>query len=81
MLRREIGPARQALRALLAGRLIFSPTGAGAYRFEGAGSVTPLLSGLVPAEMVNGVSRETSRWSPPLSVNRGRERRSTPGVQ
>ena len=49
MLRQEPGPARRALRALLAGRLTFTPQeqdGQRFYRFEGTGTMTPVLAGI-----------------------------------
>jgi hypothetical protein len=49
MLRQEGAAGRQALRALLAGRLIFTPRerdGARFYEFEGPGSVSKIISGL-----------------------------------
>jgi Recombinase zinc beta ribbon domain len=48
MLRQEPPEARRALRALLAGRLVFTPT-AGFYSFEGPGTITPVLTGVVGA--------------------------------
>jgi site-specific DNA recombinase len=48
MIRREPPEARRALRALLAGRLVFTPT-AGFYSFEGPGTITPVLAGVVTA--------------------------------
>jgi hypothetical protein len=56
LLRQEIGPARQALSALLAGRLIFTPLGEGRDRyceFTGPGSLGKVIAGLVlPTELV-----------------------------
>jgi site-specific DNA recombinase len=51
MLQQETGPARQALRALLAGRLIFTPQerdGERFYTFEGAGTISPVIAGVLP---------------------------------
>jgi hypothetical protein len=45
-LRQEPPEARRALRALLAGRLVFAPHD-GAYAFEGPGTITPVLAGVV----------------------------------
>jgi site-specific DNA recombinase len=50
LLRQETGPARQALTALLAGRLIFTPRerdGARYYEFEGPGTVSNVIAGLM----------------------------------
>jgi DNA invertase Pin-like site-specific DNA recombinase len=50
MLRDEPPQARQALRALLAGRLVFSPQerdGERFYAFKGPGTLTPVLAGIV----------------------------------
>jgi hypothetical protein len=41
-------PARAALQALLRGRLVFSPNGAG-YHFAGAGTIAPVIAGAVGA--------------------------------
>ena len=49
MLRQETPEARQALRALLAGRLVFTPRGGGEeryYEFEGPGTVSRVIAGL-----------------------------------
>jgi Integrase repeat unit len=48
MLRQEPPEARRALRALLAGRLVFTPA-TGFYTFEGPGTITPVLAGVVGA--------------------------------
>ena len=48
MLRQEPSEARRALRAFLAGRLVFSP-GDGFYTFEGPGTVSPVVTGVVGA--------------------------------
>jgi hypothetical protein len=51
MLRQETGPARRALRALLAGRLIFTPQerdGERFYTFEGPGTIAPVIAGVLP---------------------------------
>jgi hypothetical protein len=45
-LKAETGPARTALQALLAGRLVFTPTPAG-YTFEAPGTVAPVIAGIV----------------------------------
>lgn len=50
-LRGAIGPARQVLRSLLAARLVFTPQeqpGVACYRFEGPGTVSPIISGVLP---------------------------------
>ena len=50
-LRGAVGPARQVLRSLLAGRLVFTPTtreGERFYSFEGPGTVSPIISGVLP---------------------------------
>jgi site-specific DNA recombinase len=56
LLRQETGPARQALSALLAGRLIFTPKGEGHgryYEFAGPGSLGKVVAGLaLPMKMV-----------------------------
>ncbi len=49
MLRQETPEARRALRALLAGRLVFTPQerdGERLYRFEGPGTVSKIIAGL-----------------------------------
>jgi site-specific DNA recombinase len=49
MLRQEVPAARQALRALLGGRLVFTPRerdGARFYEFEGPGTVSKVIAGL-----------------------------------
>jgi site-specific DNA recombinase len=51
VLRQETGSARQALRALLAGRLIFTPQerdGERFYTFEGPGTISPVIAGVLP---------------------------------
>jgi site-specific DNA recombinase len=48
MLRQETAPARQALRALLTGRLCFTPDRAG-YTFAGEGTITAVIAGAVQA--------------------------------
>src|SRR5262245_8082752 len=48
LLRQETGPARRALRALLQGRLVFTPQERGGerfYTFEGTGTITPVIAG------------------------------------
>lgn len=48
MLRQKTGPARQALSALLRGRLAFTPRGRDGerfYSFEGEGTITPVIAG------------------------------------
>jgi hypothetical protein len=50
-LRQEPPAARQALRALLAGRLAFTPEerdGGRIYTFEGPGTVAPIIAGVLP---------------------------------
>jgi hypothetical protein len=47
MLHAETGPARTALQALLAGRLVFTP-GPEGYTFSGVGTVAPIIAGVVP---------------------------------
>jgi len=44
LLHQEPAPARQALRALLAGRLLFTPHDQH-YIFEGEGTITPVIAG------------------------------------
>ncbi|HUE87922.1 MAG TPA: hypothetical protein VMO26_17755 [Vicinamibacterales bacterium] len=49
MLHAETGAARRALRALLAGRLIFTPEdrdGERVYTFSGQGTITPVIAGV-----------------------------------
>src|SRR5207245_558549 len=51
MLRREIPAARRALRALLTGRLRFTPQereGERFYAFEGPGTISPIIVGALP---------------------------------
>jgi site-specific DNA recombinase len=51
MLHQETRPARQALRALLAGRLIFRPQERGGerfYIFEGPGTISTIIAGVLP---------------------------------
>ena len=51
MLRQETGPARRALRALLAGRLVFTAQerdGERFYTFEGPGTISPVIAGALP---------------------------------
>jgi hypothetical protein len=53
VLRRQVGETRQILRHLLVGRLAFTPREDGSgrfYAFEGHGSVSALLSGIVHPE-------------------------------
>jgi hypothetical protein len=56
LLRQEAPQARQALPALLAGRLIFTPTGEGRaryYEFAGPGTLRKVIAGLaLPMELV-----------------------------
>jgi site-specific DNA recombinase len=55
LLRQETGPARQALRALLQGRLVFAPQAresARFYRFEGAGTISPVIAGSADLQKV-----------------------------
>ena len=55
LLGRQVGEARQILRHLMVGRLTFTPREDGGgrfYAFEGRGSVSALLSGIVSAEGV-----------------------------
>jgi site-specific DNA recombinase len=50
-LRGAVGPARQVLRSLLASRLTFTPqerAGERFYTFEGPGTVSPIISGVLP---------------------------------
>lgn len=50
LIRQETGPARQALTALFAGRLIFTPRerdGARYYEFEGPETVSNVIAGLM----------------------------------
>jgi hypothetical protein len=52
LLQQETGPARTALQSLLAGRLVFTPEeldGRRFYRFEGPGTVVPIITGIVEA--------------------------------
>ena len=63
LLRQETGPARQALSALLAGRLIFTPDardGERFYTFSGQGTITPVLAGMVSLQRVWCPRRDTS---------------------
>jgi hypothetical protein len=56
---KETGAARQALTALLAGRLIFTARerdGARYYEFEGPGTVSKIIEGLA-APKSSGVTR------------------------
>jgi len=57
MLRQETGPARQALKSLPAGRLIFTPRerdGERYYEFEGPGTVSRIIAGLTLPQWVSG---------------------------
>jgi hypothetical protein len=56
LLHQETGPARQALRPLLAGRLIFTPqeqNGERFYTFEGPGTISPVIAGVLPKAFVS----------------------------
>jgi hypothetical protein len=74
MLRQETGRARHALRALLAGRLIFTPQerdGEPFYRFAGHGTVSAVIAGMVAARngcgVPDGIRTRVSRlkiWGP-----------------
>jgi DNA invertase Pin-like site-specific DNA recombinase len=67
-LRQEPAEARRGLRALLAGRLVFTPA-ADFYTFEGPGTITPVLAGVVRACAKGVVSptgfddESTSTWT------------------
>jgi hypothetical protein len=55
MRRQETGPARQALRALLQGRLVFAPQERerqSFYTFSGEGTITPVIAGTVSLQHV-----------------------------
>jgi hypothetical protein len=55
LLRQETAPARRALSALLAGRLIFKPeeqNGESVYAFSGEGTITPVIAGVVSLQQV-----------------------------
>ena len=55
VLRRQVGETSQILRHLLVGRLAFTPRADGGgrfYTFEGPGSLSALLSGIVTPEGV-----------------------------
>jgi len=63
MLRQETGPARQALRALLAGRLAFTPAerdGARFYTFSGEGTITPVIAGAAGVQRVAWLQRDSN---------------------
>ena len=54
-LRQDIPSARRTLRALLAGRLVFTPQereGERFYSFEGPGTVSPIIAGALPKALV-----------------------------
>jgi hypothetical protein len=54
-LRQDIPAARRTLRALLAGRLVFTPQereGERFYAFEGPGTVSPIIAGALPKTFV-----------------------------
>ena len=70
MLRQETPEARRALRALLAGRLVFTPRGEGEdryYDFEGPGTVSRVIAGLVlPKSVVTPAGPDRFRLTVPL---------------
>lgn len=56
MIRQEPPQARRALRALLAGRLVFTPQerdGERFYAFEGPGTVSPIIAGVLPKALAS----------------------------
>lgn len=56
MLRQEPPEARRALRALLAGRLVFTPQerdGERFYAFEGPGTISPVIAGVLPKALAS----------------------------
>ena len=73
MLRQETGPARQALRALLAGHLVFTPKERDEepfYSFAGDGTVSPVIAGSVALQHVwcpRPIPHEAGRrWERPV---------------
>jgi hypothetical protein len=62
-LQAQTGPARTALQALLAGRLVFTPTEQG-YTFAGPGTVSPVIAGIVQKALAKGSGART-RTIPP----------------
>jgi HNH endonuclease len=61
----ETGPARTALQALLAGRLVFTPTEQG-YTFAGPGTVSPVIAGIVQKALAKGSGARTRTIPPAL---------------
>ena len=47
LLKGHVHQAQQVLRRLVVGRLTFTPTDDGCYKFSGIGTVQPLLAGIV----------------------------------
>jgi hypothetical protein len=47
LLHGHVSQAQQILRRLVKGRLVFTPTSDGDYRFEGVGTVQPIIAGIV----------------------------------
>ncbi len=64
LLKAETGPARTALQALLAGRLVFTPTPDG-YTFEAPGTVAPVITGIVQS-VAKGSGARTRTIPPAL---------------
>ena len=64
LLRQETGPARRALQSLLIGRLVFTPHERdgeeGFYSFEGAGTVTPIITGATMSQHVWWPQRDSN---------------------
>jgi hypothetical protein len=64
LLRQETGPARRALQSLLVGRLVFTPHERdgeeGFYRFEGEGTVAPLITGATASQGVWWPQRDSN---------------------
>lgn len=68
MLQQEPPAARQALRALLAGRLVFSPQerdGVRFYTFEGPGTISPVIAGVLPKALASPRCPE-GLWTVPI---------------
>jgi len=79
LLQQETGPARTALQSLLAARLVFTPEeldGRRFYRFEGPGTVVPIITGIV--EAVSKGRGPRTRTIPPAL--RGRSSIATAGA-
>jgi hypothetical protein len=62
MLRAEPAAARRGLSALLAGRLLFTPAESGepVHRFEGPGTIQPVMAGAVRLQQVMWLQRDSN---------------------